>query len=76
MANSNISFPLLWAAFYTLGIDKFFHPGFFLEIATIDLFILQLGHFQNPSKIGKIKDLESFLIEFQTSPGCKKTLFT
>ena len=28
-AHTNIFFPSLWAAVYTLGEYKFFHPGFF-----------------------------------------------
>ena len=53
------SFPLVWAVVNTLGKDIFFFIQAFIEtfsrISIIDLFTL---------KIGKMKDLERFLVEF------------
>ena len=57
--------------FILLVITIFFIQAFLeisLRMAKIDLFMLKFEQFQNPSKIGKIRDLERFLMEFQKSP--------
>ena len=56
-----------WAAVYTLDKINFFIQAFFEippRIAIIDIFMLEFGHFRNPPKMGKIKDLEKFLMKF------------
>ena len=59
------SFPLILAVIYTLGKTIFFIQAFFetsSRISIINFFTLKF--FFKALKMGKIKDLERFLVEF------------